>query len=67
MAQDREAEGVRRRARESATAWFAVLEHARSQSDFILAETARRKLELLGIGITYKAVRDRAKGVKDGR
>ncbi len=47
---------------DSATAWVAVLERARSAGDFELMQRANRELERLGVKITFD---ERKRRVRD--
>lgn len=69
MDSERELEQARRKAGGSPTAWFTVLEYARSRQDFALAATALRELNGLGVKVRYSPRRQRqdGKGVADAR
>jgi hypothetical protein len=53
---------ARKKAEQSAVAWFVVLDRARESGDFARAAEAKRQLERLGVDVRYrpagKAVRD---------
>lgn len=54
---NKELEIARKEAEQSATVWFAVLDHARSVGDFESAAKAHRQLELMGVTVTYTPIR----------
>ena len=47
---------------DSPTAWFAVLDRARAEGDFALAERAQRELERLGVRVKFGRQRKRKGG-----
>jgi len=52
-----EIDKARRKAEDSPTAWFAVLDRARETGDFQLAAKAQEALERLGVVVRFKRPR----------